>query len=373
MLKTFKTKVAGVTHQNPNGTDRQKILAKCDTGEIVRLVREPDNPYNEYAIAVFRKSGEQIGYIAQHVAKEHPALHGLADDMDDGYDVAALIVDLVGGSKRKETRGCILEVAIGPTPYDEIYFEASELLEKAKPQEKTDTDKAISLYREAIPLLLEIDQICAEACTDGKTRRHLRHPINRITLLLEKTKRYEECLDEIKKYEAIHDPVGLTKTDNESYEKRKMRVLKKFPDEVITEREPIPPKLTGEISVEKKPIPEDSLVGDVVAEKQIEKIEKTKQTFRLQVSGGEQLQKLYGKLKKGDPVELVKESEDRVSVFHTRKRFLGTKREYLGYLTKSADIVHQMERGAKVAAPQVEGFYREDWGNQLILQVTIEK
>jgi hypothetical protein len=100
---------------------------------------------------------------------------------------------------------------------------------------------------------------------------------------------------------------------------------------------------------------------------------KKSSTFRVQVSGGERLQKVYQHLSEGVPVELVRESEDEVSVYYEHKKFFGTKREYLGYLTKSADIARQMERGDKILNPQVAGFYKEEWGHQLILQITVEK
>lgn len=103
---------------------------------------------------------------------------------------------------------------------------------------------------------------------------------------------------------------------------------------------------------------------------------KKQSTFRLQVIGGEKLQDLYTKLSEGQLVELVPEKPNRVAVYGTIKKFIGSKREYLGYLYKSEEIAKQMERGDKFLDTQVAGFYDDDergHGHILIIQVTVEK
>ena len=52
MSRTFRTKVVGVTFQNPDDTNRQEIISKCKVGEYVLLKRDYDNSYDQYAIAV---------------------------------------------------------------------------------------------------------------------------------------------------------------------------------------------------------------------------------------------------------------------------------------------------------------------------------
>ena len=54
--KWFWSKVAGVTHENEDGTSRQKILQRCEARELLRLVPEPHNPVDPNAIAVLRKA-----------------------------------------------------------------------------------------------------------------------------------------------------------------------------------------------------------------------------------------------------------------------------------------------------------------------------
>jgi HIRAN domain len=68
--KWFWGKVAGVTHDNPNGTSRQTILKRCQARELLRLVPEPGNPVDAHAIAVLRQNGEQLGYLDRRLAGE---------------------------------------------------------------------------------------------------------------------------------------------------------------------------------------------------------------------------------------------------------------------------------------------------------------
>lgn len=62
-------RVAGVTHRNRDGSDRQRILKSCRPGMRVTLAREPDNPVDPSAVAVRIAGGQQIGYLAAEVAQ----------------------------------------------------------------------------------------------------------------------------------------------------------------------------------------------------------------------------------------------------------------------------------------------------------------
>ncbi len=53
-------------------------------------------------------------------------------------------------------------------------------------------------------------------------------PINRLSMCLEKQKKYEELLDVLERYENSFDPVQPTKSEKEAIEKRKARVIKKL-------------------------------------------------------------------------------------------------------------------------------------------------
>lgn len=235
MSRTFRTQIAGITHNNADGTKRQDILRKCTVGERLLLQRDYDNAFDEYAIAVLRKTGEQIGFVPRHVAFRHPAMNDLAPHMDQGGEASAKIVSLIGGE-------CEIEIEVigsdGGKPYQLREAEARDLRDKAKALEKGDPKEAIRLYRQSLAKMLEVDSLIrethffknqiAELGYDLGTWRRSSLPIERITALLEKEKRYRECSAEIENYENVTDWKGLSQADIRTITKRKDRVKSKI-------------------------------------------------------------------------------------------------------------------------------------------------
>jgi len=105
----------------------------------------------------------------------------------------------------------------------EMVREAEETIIKGKALEKTNNEESVCLYRKAMEILKEIDQQCGK---NFSTLRKQRFPINRLSLVLERQKKYKECLEEIEAYEKLPDKVGLYAREKESLEKRKKRVKK---------------------------------------------------------------------------------------------------------------------------------------------------
>jgi single-stranded-DNA-specific exonuclease len=104
--RSFHSKVVGVTHQNSDGSYRQAILRGSWEGRPLILKREPDNPYDSSAIAVFTEDLEQLGYIGAHLAES------LAPQMDRGVAVSATISENTGGAGNKNTLGCNILITI---------------------------------------------------------------------------------------------------------------------------------------------------------------------------------------------------------------------------------------------------------------------
>lgn len=249
MSRSFRTKVVGVTFQNPDGTKRQDIISKCKIGEHIFLKRDYGNSNDQYAIAVLRETGEQIGFLSRDVAFRHEGMNDLAPHIDQGGEVTAKIVDLIGkditpgfwskilGSKKTD-RGCIIEIEVGNKLYQVKEAEARKLRDRAKSLEKSDPKEAIRLYRQSITKLLEVDTLIRETHAFKKqiielgkdlgTWRRTSVPIERITALLEKDKEYSECLAEIENYENVRDWKGLSQTDIRAITKRKNRVKSKI-------------------------------------------------------------------------------------------------------------------------------------------------
>jgi hypothetical protein len=233
MSRTFRTQIAGITHNNADGTKRQDILRQCTVGERLLLQRDYDNAFDEYAIAVLRETREQIGFVPRHVAFRHPAMNDLAPHMDQGGEAIAKIVSLIGGE-------CEIEIQVidsdSGKPYQFREAEAKDLRDKAKGLEKSDPNEAIRLYRQSLVKMLEVDSLIrethffknqiAELGYDLGTWRRSSLPIERITALLEREKLYAECLTEIENYENVRDRKGLSQSDLRKIRERKRRVTR---------------------------------------------------------------------------------------------------------------------------------------------------
>ena len=135
-----------------------------------------------------------------------------------------------------------------PTPEDEwwagglhdLYLdkqkEIIDTINKAKTLEKLEMEKSIELYFNACKLIDNFEKILADDPLLEKAYcqkfgvasfRTVRYPINRLSLLLEKSKRYANCIQLICDYQKKTDKCGLTRSDSVTIQKRKDRVMKK--------------------------------------------------------------------------------------------------------------------------------------------------
>lgn len=83
---TVETAVVGVTFDN-----RQSVIRQLYVGEQVILRREPHNPFDQNAIRVERRDGQQIGFISRTEAVKYgPFLD------NSGQPLLALVVAITG-------------------------------------------------------------------------------------------------------------------------------------------------------------------------------------------------------------------------------------------------------------------------------------
>lgn len=93
------SKVRGVTFDNPDGISRQRLLQKLrqypQADVSILLQREPDNPFDAYAIEVIasvRHHGRAVvGYMSSSMSREVSPL------MDQGYTTVAFFEEITGG------------------------------------------------------------------------------------------------------------------------------------------------------------------------------------------------------------------------------------------------------------------------------------
>jgi hypothetical protein len=74
MQRGLSLTVVGVQHPNKRGPTRHFAIALCRPGDPVELRREPKNPKDENAVAVFNATGIQMGYLS---AERAPWIGGM--------------------------------------------------------------------------------------------------------------------------------------------------------------------------------------------------------------------------------------------------------------------------------------------------------
>jgi hypothetical protein len=85
------TKVVGVTYDNQNGVNRQKIIACLALNSRLTLSRDHENKYDPNAISVLDESGNQVGFINNELATS------LAPKIDAGKVFTVSFVSFSGG------------------------------------------------------------------------------------------------------------------------------------------------------------------------------------------------------------------------------------------------------------------------------------
>jgi hypothetical protein len=114
--QTIRSKVAGVTFTNDDGSRRQRIIRKfCRAGMPLDVRLEPNNPYSENAIGLWVRARRffvfparyQIGYVRNDLAD------GLREDIDRGCGMTVRILDVTGGGWfRKRNYGVNIKITL---------------------------------------------------------------------------------------------------------------------------------------------------------------------------------------------------------------------------------------------------------------------
>lgn len=102
----FRLPACGEQFDNEDGTSRQAELALCAVGEPVSLVREPDNPHDPRAVALFSVRGVRVGYLRRDRAV------WVGSKIDRGYSVAAIVERVKGATLPEATLGLVIRVSL---------------------------------------------------------------------------------------------------------------------------------------------------------------------------------------------------------------------------------------------------------------------
>lgn len=86
----FSLPACGELYDNDDGSSRQDELALCKPGEPVHLDREPHNPHDAMAVALYSARGVKVGYLNRQRAM------WIGSKMDRGYRVLAIVERVKG-------------------------------------------------------------------------------------------------------------------------------------------------------------------------------------------------------------------------------------------------------------------------------------
>ena len=89
--RSFHSKILGVTAKNEDGYSRQRLIKRLRVGTVLKLVRDPGNRNDPYAIEVCTRNGKMLGYLNRNLAEE------ISPQIDSGSHIVCVVSDLTGG------------------------------------------------------------------------------------------------------------------------------------------------------------------------------------------------------------------------------------------------------------------------------------
>lgn len=223
MSQTFIVHLRGATYPNTDGTDRQRLIARCRVGDSLTLRAEPDNPHDRYAVAVLNGQGHQFGYLPSDARDASSILRG--------ESISATVFRRLGGPRWwhslfgiKRNYGLLIQLTNAPVDWKAHNQHRAKaevvdaMVKEAKSFEKSGAEagEVVARYQAAIASVIDLNAKNPVAAS----HRFEQAPINRITMLLIKQKRHLDARAIYEEWSAVTDPVGLTKADREALAKR---------------------------------------------------------------------------------------------------------------------------------------------------------
>lgn len=100
----FSLAAVGCWYENEDGSSRQLELAECRPGDPLDLVREPSNPHDPLAVAIFTASGTRVGYLSRDRAS------WIAPKIDRGFLHHAIVERVKGINLPDATLGLVVRI-----------------------------------------------------------------------------------------------------------------------------------------------------------------------------------------------------------------------------------------------------------------------
>ena len=117
-IRKFNTAVVGAEYSNPDSSDRQKALKELKSGDRVRLVWHSGGPDKKDVVYAVRQSrGEQISMPDCFGRLNDKAAADVIRWLNrENIVTAAIVHKITGGTRKRPTLGCVLELRTYPGP-----------------------------------------------------------------------------------------------------------------------------------------------------------------------------------------------------------------------------------------------------------------
>lgn len=217
--------VRGESFTNDDGSERQDIIRALRAGTPMQLVADPINPHDRHAVKVLTPAGQQIGFLPSDARD--------ADAVLKGEPISAIVHAVLGGTNwfqrllGKRSVGVVLKIRKS----DPDWSRRSKLEAIAAPidaqvqaalvlEDADDVPAAIQAMQEVVA------RIYALTRTDpfASAHRRLAAPVDRLSLLLERARRFSEALQVIETWETTFDPVQPSAQVAQTLRKRAERM-----------------------------------------------------------------------------------------------------------------------------------------------------
>ncbi|WP_025293728.1 HIRAN domain-containing protein [Sphingomonas sanxanigenens] len=100
----FSLPACGEFYDNEDGSSRQEELRSLEPGDVLALVREPENAHDRMAVAIFTARGIRVGYLRRDRAV------WIGSKIDRGFPVNAIVQRVKGIDLAGATLGLVMRV-----------------------------------------------------------------------------------------------------------------------------------------------------------------------------------------------------------------------------------------------------------------------
>ena len=229
MTRSFLVGVRGESHPNEDGSSRQDLIRQLRSNEPVVLEPDPQNIHDRHAVKVLNSVGKQLGFLPSDARD--------SDALLKGEPIAATVHAVRGGTnwfKRllgKKSVGLVLRLTKEEPDWSrrkQLEDRACKYDEQVTAAIKLEKDGQIDQAISSMHQVMVAIQALTASDPQVSAHRRLHSPVDRLSLLLERKKQFQEALDVIDSWHGHFDPVQPNNSIAETIAKRSERLRSKL-------------------------------------------------------------------------------------------------------------------------------------------------